>query len=225
MINIFRKNKYDFLDLGSKYGGSILYCEEVFHAHKGLGVDMRPRVVKEAHKRGFDVIEADILEYEPTQKFRFVSMLDFLEHLNSKDDALSILEKSRELASDFLFIRHPSFEDQHYLAELGLKFTWHDWKDHTNPLLISDFAEIFDQLGLNQYAIRYRMPIDNSNSKFVVPLSAPQDTLEYDKVKHGDKQKIKFSRTLFGQLDIFVATRKLDFGYWNKITNATRPQD
>lgn len=136
-MKIFKKNKYnladyDFLDLGSKKGGSIDYCVKRYSKNrlqrvKGLGIDLNPEHVKEARNAGFDVLEQDILKLDIKHKFKFVSALDFLEHLPNIAEAEKIVNKMTELATDFLFIRHPSFEDIEYLKSLNLKITWSDW--------------------------------------------------------------------------------------------------
>lgn len=208
---------FDFIDLGTKEGGSIQYCKERFGVRDGIGVDLRKRMVDKAIAKGYTVIHADALEYNPPRKVKFVSMLDFLEHLPNEQVATAMLEKYRDLATDFLFIRHPSFEDYLYLKSEGLKFTWHEWKDHTNRLLVSDYTRIFHQLGLYQYNIQYRMPVTNSSHYQIVPIGAEEDTLKYDKKLHGAKPKLKFPRTLYGQIDIFVALRPFSKSDWQKI--------
>lgn len=209
---------YDFLDLGSKDGGSIDYCKSRFHARRGLGVDFRGQYVDEANSMGRDTLNEDVLKLEIAHKFRFISMMDFLEHLLSKEDSFKVIEKTSQMATDFLFIRHPSFEDVGYLKQLGLKMSWHDWKGHTNMLTLQDYLTMFDKLGLNKYFVRYISPINTTASKFVVPLDAPVDTLAYDAKKHGKKPKVKFDKTLYAKLDIFVPLRNFSKSEWDEIT-------
>lgn len=160
----------------------------------------------------------DILELESDYRFSFISMMDFLEHLPGYDYAYKILEKGKTIAKDFLFIRHPAFDDIDYLKNEGLKITWTDWSGHTNMLTVPQYAKMFNDLGLKQYAFNFRKPITDSSDKFIVPLSAPTDSLEYNEKEHGPKKKIDFAHTVYGQIDIFVALRPIEFGKWNWIT-------
>ncbi len=216
--------KYDFLDLGSKNGGSINYCAKRYRRSsnpedyaKGIGIDINPKSVAKARAAGFDTIEQDILKLDINHKFRFVSALDFLEHMPGVAAAEKIVNKMSELATDFLFIRHPSFEDVEYLKELGLKITWTDWDAHSAPIKLYDYAEMFNKLGLRQYCFNFKGDLVNSDNEYVVPLDAPVNTLKYDK-DLGKKKKVKFDKKVFSQIDIFVALRPIDHKIWNWIT-------
>ncbi len=215
-------SKFDFLDLGSKTGGSINYCAKRFrtgpnNSATGIGIDFDPDHVQASRQAGFAVLEQDILDLDVDHKFRFVSALDFLEHLPDLEAVKAIVQKMSQLASDFLFIRHPSFEDVEYLKALGLKITWTDWSMHTAPIKLHDFASIFNQLGLRQYCFNHRGEIIDSSDERIVPLSAPVDTHAYSS-DHGKKPLVKFDKKIFSQIDIFVPLRPLAPKEWNWIT-------
>ncbi len=216
--------KYDFLDLGSKNGGSIKYCAKHFRTGKGeesyakgIGIDIDPEAVKRARKAGIDTIEQDILKLDIEQKFKFVTALDFLEHLPGVEAMPAIIEKMASLASDFIFIRHPSFEDVEYLKGIGLKPAWADWSVHTAHAKIYDYTEIFNKLGLRQYCFVFRNEIKDSSHKYILPSEFPTDVLEYDK-KLGPKKKVTFDKKVFSQIDIFVPLKPIDPKTWSWIT-------
>lgn len=214
-------SKFDFLDLGCKTGGSIDYCakryrQSRFNTLNGLGIDINHENVQKAKKAGYQVIEQDILKLKLNHKFQFVSALDFLEHLPGISSAEQIIAKMTTLATDFLFIRHPSFEDIEYLASMDLKITWSDWRGHTALLRSYDYANIFNKLGYKQYCFVFKRPIWDSSSKFIIPLSAPIDTHEYTK-DLGKKKHIKFAKPIYSQIDIFVALKPIEFDRWNWI--------
>lgn len=222
--NKYNLSKYDFLDLGCKDGGSIGYCAKRFrsgkgpeHYAKGIGIDLNPESVKNARKAGYDAIQQDILKLDINHKFRFVSALDFLEHLPSLDDVEKIIKKMSELASDFLFIRHPAFEDVEYLKALDLKAAWTDWDVHTAPIKIYDFTRIFNSLGLRQYCFNFRNDLINSDHETILPLSAPRNSLVYEKSMER-KKSFNFEKKVFSQIDIFVALKPLDATEWAWIT-------
>lgn len=214
---------YDFLDLGAKKGGSIDYCQKRFGAKQGLGIDLGVETTQYANETGHTVLQEDALKFTAPIKFRFTSMLDFLEHLPTMEMAQTVIKNYSELSTDFLFIRHPSFEDIDYLKELGLKITWHDWEGHTNLMRLSDYADTFHSLGLNQYCFFYRKPIYSSDDPVVIPVDAPVNEHAYDK-KMGKKESFKFPRPLFGQIDIFVALRKFEKEEWNRIVEGSYQQ-
>lgn len=212
-------SKYDFLDLGSKKGGSIQYCQKRFSA-KGIGIDINEDHVKVGLAAGYDMIKQDILKLDIDHKFKFVSALDFLEHLPNIEAAERIVKKMSELASDYLFIRHPSFDDIEYLESNELKITWTDWEGHTAMMRAYDYANMFRKLGLNQYCFLYRKDLVDSSNEFVVPLKAPVNTLKYSK-DLGPKKRLKFSKKVYSQIDIFVALKPIDFDTWNRITSGS----
>lgn len=197
------KTKYDFLDLGCKKGGSIGWCQKKYGG-KGLGVDLNPEWVQEARQNGFDVICKDVLKLRfPKNSFRYVAMMDFLEHLPDEKAAKKVLKKSKKWSSEFFFIHHPSFEDINYLKKLGLKIDWTDGYNHTCPLTIKDFKRIFKELGITSYKITRQKPIANSSDPHVIPINAPHDTHLYSKVL-GPKKKIKFGKPVYGRVEIMV---------------------
>lgn len=216
--------QYDFLDLGCKNGGSIGYCAKRFRTGreksdyaKGIGIDINPESVAQARAAGFDAIRQDILKLEIDHKFKFVTALDFLEHLPDFNEVEKMLKKMSELATDFLFIRHPSFDDVEYLKSFGLKITWTDWVGHTAMMKTYDLINMFNRLGLKQYCFIYKGDLVDSKNEFVVPLNAPVDSTRYSK-ELGRKKLIKFEKKVYSQIDIFVALRPIEPKRWSWIT-------
>lgn len=214
--------RYDFADFGSCEGGSIDYCRRRFGAERGIGIDILQHEVDKMRSLGLDALCADITRFEcPTASFRFVSMMDFLEHLPDFGVVERILDKARHIARDFLFIRHPSFEDEHYLNAVGLKQYWTDWPGpggHTAKMTVADFTGMFARLGLSQYSITYRKPALDSSDPVILPIDAPPNQHDYDAAQHGPKPSIHFPRPLYGQIDIFVAVRSIRQTDWAKLT-------
>jgi hypothetical protein len=128
-----------------------------------------------------------------------------------------MLEKLARASRDFLFIRHPSFDDMEYLASFGLKFGWTDWESHTNMMKIDDFRRVFESLGWADYVIYPDLPIEDSSHKAVVPATAPRETYEYDEAAHGPKPAVTFDHTLYGKYDIFVRLNpRMDEAAWRR---------
>jgi hypothetical protein len=214
-----KSGAYDYIDMGCSEGGSIDYSMRRFQAVRGLGVDIDEGKVARAREKGFDVLQADILTFEgPSGCVRFVSMMDFLEHLPAPQFVERVLSRARRLARDFLFIRHPCFDDEQYLQSLGLCLYWTNWPaDHTSKLTVPAFTEIFRRLGLNQYFLCFRKPITHSDHPSVLPGSAPPDQHKYDATLHGEKPLIEFPKPIYSQIDWLVALRPFAVDEWNRL--------
>lgn len=212
--------KYAFIDAGCASGGSIEHCEARFGLGRGLGLDWYPDDLEVARKKGLSVARCDLMtEALPEKCIAFASMMDYLEHLPDEASAVAMLEKLARSARDFLFIRHPSFDDIEYLAHLDLKFGWTDWESHTNMMTIDDYRRVFAALGWNDYVIHPDMPVTDSSHVAVVPASAPQETYEYE-VSLGPKPQVTFDHTLYGKYDIFVRLNpELPDAAWNRLTS------
>jgi SAM-dependent methyltransferase len=213
------RRSYDFLDLGSSTGGSIAYCKRRFGAKRGLGVERSSSKAQRLREQGFEILECDLFALDlPPASFRFVSMMDVLEHLPDFGAVERALGVARDLARDFLFIRHPLFDDTPYLATLGLKQFWTDWHGHTAHVPVAMFLEIFRGMGLAQVALNYRDPAHDSDHTSLLPLGAPCDQHHYDPKLHGPKPHVVFPRPVYGQVDIFVALRDYAPADWTRLT-------
>jgi SAM-dependent methyltransferase len=200
---ISKKPQYDFLDLGCKKGSSIGWSQRKYGG-KGLGVDLKLEMVEEARKNGFDAIRGDVLKLDfPKNSFRYVAMMDFLEHLPSKDASFQVLKNCKKWSREFFFIHHPSFEDIDYLKNLGLKIDWTDGYDHTNPLTLDDLKEMFNKLRVKKYEIEPKLPIVDSSDKHILPLTAPHNTILYSK-NVGTKTLVKFDHPVYSRFEIVV---------------------
>lgn len=213
----------DFLDLGASTGGSLQYCARRFGG-RGLGIDIAHEKVTRARQAGFDVLQADASNLGLSDAVRYVSALDFFEHLPDQATAASILRSAADAATDFLFIRHPSFEGEGYLAELGLCQYWHQWSGHPNHLTVSDYCEIFMALGLNRYAIQYVERIEHSQHSSILPLGH-RNQHEYDPTAHGDKSDIVFTEPLWRMQHIYVALREFTNEDWATIVGGREAGD
>jgi trans-aconitate methyltransferase len=196
---------YAFVDAGCGDGGSIDHCARRFGASPGLGLDYNRADVEAAVAKGYDAHWCDI-RYEdlPSKCVRYAAMMDFLEHLPDEAAAVLVLEKLAAAARDFLFIRHPSFEDVEYMAGLGVKFGWTDWSGHTNMMRIADFERVFAAFGWKEYVVLPHLPYLDASHESIVPVTAPTDSYLHDDARYGPKPRVRFDRTLYGRFDIFV---------------------
>jgi SAM-dependent methyltransferase len=207
-------SQYDFIDLGCGSGGSIGYCSKRFAAQRGVGIDLSAEKVRGARAAGYDAFVADALTVPSDAGVRFVSMLDFLEHLPDLNKVEQVIEVAAQAATDFLFIRHPSFEGEAYLRSLGLRQYWWRWSGHPSHIHVSDYCTIFERLGLRHYFIRYREPILDSGHETILNIDAPINQAKFDPSVHSAKPVIAFSEPIWRAQDIFVALRAFDPSEW-----------
>lgn len=210
---------YDFLDFGCSEGGSIRFCQKRFSAQRGLGVDLNPAKIELARAAGVDAVIADATKLPKSACVRFVAMMDFLEHLPNLEMVGTAIAAAAAVATDFLFIRHPSFEGEAYLSALGLRQYWWHWSGHTSHIHVSDYCTIFEQLGLRQYVIKYRDPVLDSSHPSVLTSDMPINQGGYDPELHASKPFVTFDEPVWRAQDIFVALRAFEPAEWKTITD------
>lgn len=213
--------RYDFLDYGCREGGSLAFCRKRFGAGRGLGIDIDPRAVAATRAAGFEAVVADVaVPREPLGAglVRFVAMMDFLEHLPDIETVERVLGEAATTARDFLFIRHPSFEGEAYLTELGLRQFWWYWRSMRVHFDIADICTMFDRLGLHRYHVRYRLEIQDSSHPSVLRNDEAIDQHSFDPVRHRPKPVVGFTEPIWRAQDIFVALRPFAPEEWNKVT-------
>ncbi|RJP61931.1 MAG: class I SAM-dependent methyltransferase [Ignavibacteriales bacterium] len=213
--------KFDFIDAGCGTGGSISYCKNLFGLKYGIGFDLNEEKINKAKSAGYSTYYANILEINfPPNCVSYASMMDFLEHLPNMQYAEQILFMLGFASKDFLFIRHPNFDDMDYLRNFGLKLTWTDWSGHTNMMKISDFIILFNKFGWLNYRIFPRTLITDSNHTAIIPLDAPRNLNSFDQIENGQKDFIEFDKPLYTQYDILIKLNdKMPEDEWNRITN------
>ena len=211
---------YDFIDLGCSKGGSLGWCRKRFGARRGLGVDLDPRKVEETRAAGFDAVVADATKLDVEDAVRFVSMMDFLEHLPGLDVVEASISRAATVATDFIFIRHPSFEGEGSVESLGVRQYWWHWSGHTAHPQVADYCRMFERIGLNQYVILYREPVRDSLHPSILPVDAPVNQHDYDPAVHSPKPEIEFRRPLWRMQEILVALRPFASDDWARVVAA-----
>lgn len=201
MNNNLSDFNFDFIDFGCSNGGSIRALEKLFGG-KGLGIDLDARKVRTAQQSGVTAVEMSFEDLSDSTRCRFVSMCDFLEHLPDFATAERAVRQAASMAKEFVYIRHPSFEDEPYLRALGLKQYWHDWSGHPSHLMLSDLVAWLSDAGFGCLTLEFHGRISDSFDSSIIPASAPTNSQEYEADLHGPKPLVEFSRPLFRQIRI-----------------------
>jgi hypothetical protein len=193
----------DFIDFGSGIGGSLQSAEKRTGG-RGVGVEMRAAKVEVARREGRNVVLGDIFDLPTDISVRYVTIDNVLEHLPTMDLVKAALESATRIAEEFVYVRHPSFEDEPYLNTLGLKQFWTDWRDHPSHISLADFMRIARQLGATSWSMHpVRAAVDSSDAT-ILPIGAPPDQHDYDAERHGDKPDVVFARPVYYAWDIII---------------------
>ena len=203
--------EFDFLDFGCSKGDSIASVQQVFGPGRGLGVDISNDKVAQARSRGIDAIVGDLIDFSaPDKVVRHVSMLHFLEHLNSLRDARKCLNTAVRVAREFVFVRQPFFDADGYLFANGLKLHWSDWTGHPNKMTTLDFYSMLcSQLSaglIRRFAIFAIGRIDSSEHPAIHPVASPPDQQIYDPQLHPEKPKapLGFTQQVFVETVVVI---------------------
>src|SRR5262249_23767409 len=125
-----------------------------------------------------------------------------------------------------VYVRHPSFEDEDYLAPLGLKQYWTDWPEtHTAKVRLAEFTAMAARHGVQTVSVQGIKRATGSDDPTILPLSAPSNQRKrpeergeyglYDRTEHGPKPSLAFDHAVYFAYDIFfvVSARGLAISY------------
>lgn len=210
-------SRFDFLDIGCSEGGSLRHCKRRFRAGEGLGIDLDAAKIAKVRAQGLEAVQGDVLELGAQGVVRFVSMVQFLEHLPDVTTVERVLAKAVGLATDFVYIHHPSFDDERYLVSKGVRLYYHDWSGHRCHLESRELFAMFERLGLLRYHVRPIRPVYDSRHPAILPLSAPRNQHDYDESRHGPKPLVHFDKPVFLHTEFFVALKPFEDSVWRGI--------
>lgn len=204
---------YDFADFGCSNGKSIAEARKQFGGTRGIGIDISAEKVERARAGGFEVMQGDLTRlHVPDRAFRFVTMSHFLEHLPSVALARRCIETAVRTSREFVFIRQPWFATDGYLATLGLKQYWSDWRGHTNRMDPLDFYLAFRDLPATwRWRVYGRYRIADSGHESLIPIGAPTNQHQYEPARHGPKPEVRFDRPVYKETVALLCGPAVDF--------------
>ncbi len=193
---------FDFIDFGCSNGGSLIFGHDRLGGERGFGIDLSPSKIEQARAAGFQACVADArqLALHP-DSVRFVTMMDFLEHLPGYKDAMLCIEAACAAARQFIFIQQPWFDSDGYLFRHGLKLYWSDWYGHPNAMTSLEIQRIMRGVAkVSRWRLYGRTPILTSMDPCVHPLSSPTDQHKWIAGQHEAKKTIKFTEPVYRQI-------------------------
>ena len=207
---LLKTGEYDHIDLGCGKGGSLSFGQGALGGNRGFGIDLDPAKVSLSRDAGFDACVADAtnLALHP-KSIRFVTMIDFLEHLPSVNDAKRTIQAACAAATDFVFIRQPWFDADSYLFSLGLKLYWSDWTGHPNAMTSLEFYRVVSSIPeVQSWWLFGCDPIEDSNNSAVHPLSSNADQGEWNPEKHPPKNIVSFDQPVYRQIMCVISLKE-----------------
>lgn len=193
---------FDFVDFGCSKGGSMAFAKKHLGGIRGVGIDLSADKVELTRSAGFDAFVLDVRELtRHPNSVRFVTMIDFLEHVPGVLDAQECIKSAIDVAREFIFIRQPWFDSDGYLFSKGLKLYWSDWRGHPNAMTSLELHSILSrQPKVDRFRIYARGRISDSSDASIHPLSSPIDQHHWDESKHDPKPIMKLEMPVFQQI-------------------------
>ncbi|MDP8904246.1 MAG: class I SAM-dependent methyltransferase [Chloroflexota bacterium] len=211
IANYIRRRQIDFLDFGCSHGASLDYARATFGGHRGLGVDLSPQKVENARAAGHDAVVADVTALQlGDNSVDFVTMIHFLEHLPSFDAALRAIGSAIRVARDFVYIRHPWFDSDAHLLELGYKFYWSDWAGHSLHFDRLAFVRALNRLKhTGRWTLMGRNLIRDTTDPSVIPLLAPVDSFGVDPDEARQREPVAIQPRAFREVACLIQSGEI----------------
>ena len=189
---------------------------------RGIGIERRKISVERMRQRGIDAIHGDATKLEAAKVVRFVSMMNFLEHLPDLKAVEDMIARAATAATDFIYIRHPSFEGEELAPFLGYCQHWWNWRHHRAHIRIVDYCAMFERLGIGPYSIRYFGPVTHTSHPSIISTGLPKNLNATKAAAYPKPSDSVLPQTWWQRQDIFVALRKFDTRGWAKLTRPSR---
>jgi hypothetical protein len=209
-----------FFDFGCSHGGGTLLLSKNTGLN-GLGFDRDIRKLKLALKNGIFCSNADILDIPDDPFVPFVIMFDFLEHLDSRTEAYTFIDKACRVSRDNVFISQPFHDADQLLFADGFKTYYSHWGGHRNSTTTTDFfyhlCEMKARSVISDFVIGYKQPIFSSDHEFIHSLASPIDSHKYNPAKHPPKQlNFRFSYDVFAKIVVAIDISGKGYGKFFK---------
>ena len=223
LIILIKYFNFNFIDFGSKNGGSIKYASKLFNLNNGIGIDILKNFEFISFRNNFLGLKTSILDLPNVELFDAVIMSHFLEHISCRNIIEKMVTKSLDISKNIVFIQQPFFDENNYLLEHNLKFSYADWKGHPSLFTTFDFYILLKKLQLTKkfkFSIFYDYPIKSSDSNFIVNINEKFDTVLFDSEKSIKKNQIVFDRPIYKEIKILITKTGSDHSKYLKMIRA-----
>lgn len=195
---------YKFLDVGCKIGGSTGVCTQFgFKPTQGLGIDINIESVNKFISKGNHGIIADATNLPfKDNTFELVIFSHVLEHIPTEELGYKALKECIRVSKKNVFLSLPFFDEDEYINSLGFKTYYSDWTGHKNKVHLSTITKKY--LSGYKYDLKMVKELKDSLSSEIIPISSPNNSLEYNPKTHGPKNKIVFDRKIWREFQIVI---------------------
>ncbi len=205
---IIQRHGVDYLDYGSKLGGSLNYARSVFEGRQGLGIELQPERAAKANADGHLVVVADATTIAPPENCVSFSMLvHFLEHMPSYDMAEKCIASAARASRDFVYMRHPWFDSDSELLRLGYKLYWSDWRVHKTHFNTLDFVKAIQRIGIEgRWVLMGVKPIRTTQHHALVRADAAMDSYRAEADEVAARPLVEFRSPVFHETACLIQT-------------------
>lgn len=212
LYDLLASGVVDFLDLGSGAGQSYEYVRRTTGLKVGVSLDTIPEKVTECRQVNDLSFVYDIREVP--YSFGAVNaafMLNVLQQIASEKSALQVVQNALVASRDYVVIRQPYFDHDAALAELGFRSYWGDWSTHLCRMDLPFLAGLARRCG--PFAERLRVfgidRIADSQSPFILPLTAPPEQDRYNEARHGAKAEVAFDFASYREVMVIIERQSM----------------
>ena len=200
-------NKYKFLDVGCKIGGSFSVAKKFgYDTKQGIGIDINEQNVKKFTELGYNAIVADATNIPfNDNSFDLVIFSHVIEHLPNEQMGRKALEECLRVSNKYVFLALPFFDENDYLNSLGLKTYYSDWSGHKNMVHLKTIQNEY-LVGYN-FEITMKTKLSDSLAIEIHPINSPRDSHGYDEKLHGKKEYVKFDKNIWREYTILITKK------------------
>lgn len=212
LYDLLASGVVDFLDLGSGGGRSYEHVRRTTGLKVGVSLDVAPEKVAECRRVNDLSFVYDIREVP--YSFGAISaafMLNVLQQIPAEKSVLQVVQNALVASRDYVAIRQPFFDHDAALAEIGFRSYWGDWSTHLNRMDLAFLAGLARRCG--PFAARLRVfgidRIGDSQSPFILPLTAPPEQQGYDEALHGAKTEVAFDFPSYREAMVIIERQSI----------------
>ena len=200
----FAWNGYDCLDIGADTN-SLSWARSHLGAKRPLGLSIDLERLSRMRQSEEACVELNALKIPTDIEFDYVMMSHFIEHLENKNQIITVFRSALRIAKKAVYIGGPYFEADDYIREYGVKFTWGDWVDHASRYSLRTILPWLQEVMQDRISVSLGFPVLSSDADNIVALSERANLDSYDREATVQKPSVTFSRPAFQEFLVIVA--------------------
>lgn len=194
---------FDCIDIGGD-SNSIEWAKQYLGATNPIGLNIEKIRLDNMRRDGISCVEMNAFDIPDGVRVDYVFMSHLLEHLETAQQVIDLVEKSVKMAKKGVYIGGPFFEDDNYLRSYGLKFVWGDWIDHISRFGVYNFLPQLRHTMKGQVTTSLGFPIFDSSPDNVVAIDERSNIMSYETQCTTPKDKVSFARPIFQEFLTFI---------------------